>query len=70
MVSSRDVSAKRKEDTIIDTIVDFINDVQSEERQKLGCSECCLGQYQTLCPWFKLHHVSHYKAKRKRAAEQ
>jgi hypothetical protein len=68
MVSSRHVSATRNEDIIID----FINDVQSEEENGKSCraQKRVLRQYHTLYPWFNLHLVNHYKAKRKRAAEQ
>jgi hypothetical protein len=68
MVSSRDVSAKLKEDIIID----IINDVHSEEEtgKSWGAQNRVLKQYQSLYPCFKLHLVSQYKAKRKRAAEQ
>jgi hypothetical protein len=68
MVSSCDVSPKRKDDIIID----FINDVQSEEEtgKSWGAQNHVLMSYKALCPWFKLRRVSHYKAKRKRASEQ
>jgi hypothetical protein len=67
-MSSHNVSAKRKEDIIID----FINDVQSEEEngKSWGAQNRVLRQYQTLYSWFKLHLVSHYKATRQGAAEQ
>jgi hypothetical protein len=55
-----------------DIIIDFINDVHSEEEtgKSWGAQNRVLRWYQSLYPWFKLHLVSQYKAKRKQTAEQ
>jgi hypothetical protein len=68
MLSSKCVSAIQKEDIIIE----FLNEVEMEEDtcRRWGAHHRVLKSYEVMYPWFKLYLVSHFKSRRKRAAEQ